>query len=73
MGLPDGPFDIVLCRNLVFMYFEDALQAEVTGSLQERIVPGGVLVLGRHEVLPAGAVGFQEIEHNLHVYLRHSR
>ncbi len=73
LELPDGPFDIVLCRNLVFTYFEDALQAEIAGSFQERIVPGGVLVLGRHEALPAGTVGFQEIERNLHVYRSHSR
>lgn len=66
--LPDGPFDLVLCRNLVFTYFEEALQAEITGLLHERIVPGGVLVLGRHEVLPAGTIGFHELETGLHIY-----
>jgi chemotaxis protein methyltransferase CheR len=30
--LPDGPFDLVLCRNLVFTYFEDSLQTEITGA-----------------------------------------
>lgn len=67
----DGPFDLVLCRNLVFTYFEDALQTEIARVLQERILPGGVLVLGTHEVLPATTVGFREIERNLRVYRRY--
>lgn len=70
MELPDGPFDLVLCRNLAFTYFDDMLQTKIAESLQDRIVPGGVLILGRHEVLPAGMVTFQEIEHNLHIYRR---
>ena len=28
-GPPDGPFDLILCRNLVFTYFGDALQRTV--------------------------------------------
>jgi hypothetical protein len=29
-----------------------------------------VLVLGRHEVLPTGTVGFHELETGLHIYRR---
>ncbi|MEJ2007316.1 MAG: CheR family methyltransferase [Acidobacteriota bacterium] len=71
MKLPDGLFDLVLCRNLAFTYFDDALQAGISKALQERIVPRGVMVLGRHEALPAGTVGFREIARNLHVYCSH--
>jgi chemotaxis protein methyltransferase CheR len=57
-GAPDGPFDLVLCRNLAFTYFEPALQEEVCGMLAGCLRPGGALVLGLHESLPAAARGF---------------
>ena len=49
---PEGPFDLILCRNLVFTYFETALQAAIAERLAERLVSGGALVLGIHESLP---------------------
>ena len=55
--LPDGPFHLVLCRNLVLTYFAAALQREVLGRLTERLVPGGVLVIGTHESVPPDAAG----------------
>ena len=51
---PAGPFDLVLCRNLAFTYFEDALQREVLERLAGVLRPGALLVLGSHEHLPAG-------------------
>lgn len=66
--LPIGPFDLVLCRNLVFTYFEEQLQREIAGSLHDRLVPGGVLVLGMHEVLPRGITGFRALEPRLPIY-----
>lgn len=68
--LPNGTFDLVLCRNLVFTYFEEQLQREVAASLHDRLVPGGVLVLGVHEVLPPGTAGFHALEPRLHIYQR---
>jgi chemotaxis protein methyltransferase CheR len=68
--LPNGPFDLVLCRNLAFTYFEEELQREIASSLYDRLVPGGVLVLGIHEVLPAGAAGFHSLEPRLHICRR---
>ncbi len=55
---PDGRFDLVLCRNLVFTYFDEDLQREVLGRLAATLRAGGALVLGLHEGLPAGARGF---------------
>jgi chemotaxis protein methyltransferase CheR len=49
---PDGPFDLVLCRNLVFTYFDEARQRQVLEVLLERLRPDGVLVVGAHESLP---------------------
>ena len=53
--LPDGMFRLVLCRNLVFTYFDEALQLETLGRLLTRQSPGGGFVVGSHERLPPGA------------------
>ncbi len=58
-GAPDGPFDVVLCRNLAFTYFDEELQREVAATLAAALRPGGALVLGAHERLPEGAAGFE--------------
>jgi chemotaxis protein methyltransferase CheR len=55
--LPEGDFDLVLCRNLVCTYFAEALQCKILAQIAERLVPGGVLVLGAHETLPPNDVG----------------
>ncbi len=55
---PRGPFDLVLCRNLAFTYWDDALQIEIVRSVEQALRPGGFLVIGAHEKLPAGAGGF---------------
>lgn len=50
--LPEGPFHLILCRNLAFTYFDEATQARIAPALAERLLPGGFLILGRHEHLP---------------------
>ncbi|HCF60654.1 MAG TPA: chemotaxis protein CheR [Myxococcales bacterium] len=50
--MPDGPFAVILCRNLVFTYFDDLLQRRLLGQLLSRLGEGGLLVLGSHETLP---------------------
>jgi chemotaxis protein methyltransferase CheR len=67
---PDRPFDLVLCRNLVFTYFGDALQRTLAGSFSERLRPGGCLVLGRRESLPAGLDGWRSPWPKLPVWRR---
>jgi len=52
---PQGRFDLVLCRNLVFTYFDDGLQAELLSRLIDTMADGAALVIGIHEVLPEGA------------------
>ncbi|MHC4136805.1 MAG: CheR family methyltransferase [Planctomycetota bacterium] len=51
-AMPDGPFHLVLCRNLAFMYFDESLQRTVLAGIATRLGPGGVLVIGQHETLP---------------------
>ncbi|MCC6610178.1 MAG: chemotaxis protein CheR [Burkholderiales bacterium] len=53
--MPTGPFDLVLCRNLAFTYFDAAAQERVAAQLAARLAPGGMLVLGSHEKLPGAA------------------
>ncbi len=50
---PAGVFDLVLCRNLAFTYFSEPLQRAVLARIAERTRTDGLLVLGRHESLPA--------------------
>jgi chemotaxis protein methyltransferase CheR len=56
---PQGPFDLVLCRNLAFTYYEESLQHEITRRLAGTIRPGGALVMGSHENLPPGQTDFE--------------
>lgn len=66
--MPRGPFDLVLCRNLVFTYFAEDLQREVGARLRERMGAGGALVLGSHECLPRGLAGFEPWDHERAIY-----
>jgi chemotaxis protein methyltransferase CheR len=49
---PEGQFHLILCRNLVFTYFAQPVQQEVLEQIATRLVPGGILVVGKHETLP---------------------
>jgi len=55
--LPVGPFDLVLCRNLVFTYFDDAVQLKAVSRLVDAMHDDAALVIGVHEKLPEGAKG----------------
>ncbi len=52
---PAGRYHMILCRNLVFTYFDAGLQEAVLQRFSDGLVPGGVLVIGIHEKLPAGS------------------
>lgn len=52
--MPDGPFDLILCRNLGFTYFDEGEQVRLLRGMLERLATGGALVLGAHERLPPG-------------------
>jgi chemotaxis protein methyltransferase CheR len=67
---PAGPFDLVLCRNLVCTYFEPALQREVLQRIVERLEPGGALVVGGHETVPEGITSLHPWGEGRGVYQR---
>jgi chemotaxis protein methyltransferase CheR len=69
---PEGPFDLVLCRNLAFTYFEESLQRRTLERLLARLRSGGHLVLGSHERLPDGDERFSRAFGPLPIFRRAS-
>ena len=47
---PGGPFDIVLCRNVLF-YLKPALQRVALDTIAASLAPGGLLMLGAGETV----------------------
>jgi chemotaxis protein methyltransferase CheR len=69
---PEGPFHLVLCRNVAFTYFAPPLQREVLSGLVARLVPGGLLVIGGHETLPEHDTDLEHAAGPLPVFRRAS-
>lgn len=67
---PPGSFDLVLCRNLALTYFEESLQLEVMARVGDVVRSGGALVVGSHESLPPGVVGWEPWGPTLQIYRR---
>jgi len=56
--LPKREFDLILCRNLAFTYFDAEGARRALERIASRLRPDGALVIGIHERLPAPAEGF---------------
>ena len=54
---PEVLFDLILCRNVAFTYFEPPLQAEALDRLLDRLSRPGYLVIGAQERLTHEASG----------------
>lgn len=65
---PAGPFDLVLCRNLVYTYFGEKTQLEASARIATRVRPGGLLMVGSNESLPSSSRGtpFERLERCLY-------
>jgi len=50
--MPEGEYDLILCRNLLFTYFRENVQREVFFKMMTRLKPGGFFVVGVHESIP---------------------
>jgi chemotaxis protein methyltransferase CheR len=50
--MPEGEFDIILCRNLVFTYFQENLQQDTFNRMMTKLIPGGFFIVGIHESVP---------------------
>lgn len=66
--MPDEPFDLILCRNLAFTYFDQAVQKTVLSGILKRLRSDGYLVLGRHERLPAMESDLKEVAPGSGIY-----
>jgi chemotaxis protein methyltransferase CheR len=66
--LPAGPFDLVLCRNAVFTYFQPIVQRQTLSRIGSRLTEGAILVIGGHEHLPAGTEGYVPMCGKLPIY-----
>jgi chemotaxis protein methyltransferase CheR len=57
--LPEREFDLVLCRNVAFTYFDADGARRALERIASRLRPRGALVVGMHEELPPRAAGFE--------------
>ncbi len=67
-AVPEDDFDLIFCRNLVCTYYDKDLQCETMARIQQRLRVGGALVLGIHEQLPDGSVGFEPWSAKLRIF-----
>lgn len=67
---PVASLQLILCRNLVYTYFEPSLQREITEQLHAALQPGGILVTGIHEALPQSFLGFTPLFPQQGIYLK---
>lgn len=65
---PNKNFNVILCRNLVFTYFDIKLQKRVLADFKRHLTPNGLLVLGAHEKLPKDTIGYTALSENLGIY-----
>lgn len=69
-GPPEGVFRLILCRNLLFTYFEEELQTQIARMLAASLVTGGVFVIGKHESLPDGLMELEPLEKTIGIYIK---
>jgi len=67
-NLIEEGFDLILCRNLVFTYFDEPLQYQTFARIMSVLRMGGALVLGIHENLPDNASGVESWSERLRVF-----
>ncbi len=66
--VPTDRFQLVLCRNLVFTYFDEIQQGNILERMKTVINKDGALVIGIHESLPARIKGFSTWHEKLRVF-----
>lgn len=66
---PNSRFHLILCRNLVFTYFDENLQREILGNIVERLHPGGALIIGKHEFLPDEPIKLKDWSRENGIYI----
>lgn len=72
VAVPTGRFDLILCRNLVFTYFDDSLQQHTLERIIATLRSGGALVIGLKEELP-NRLGLEDWQSELGIYRKVTR
>ncbi len=67
-SMPEGPFDLIACRHLVFTYFDEAWQRELLNQMLQRLLPHGIFITGKQEPLPAGVSALNACGKNMGVF-----
>jgi len=62
--MPKEKFRLVFCRNLVFTYFDEELQAGLLKKVGDKLFSNGYLIIGRHESLPLGSGVFVQYDNS---------
>lgn len=70
--MPAGPFHLILCRNLVLTYFDEDLQRNIMEKIVEKLMPGGIFVVGSHEKPPPGIDNLVPYDHHPLIYVKTS-
>jgi chemotaxis protein methyltransferase CheR len=68
LTVPESRFHLILCRYLVFTYFDEKLQMNTLNTIVKKLLPGGVLVIGKTESLPKGAFGVEPWRGDLRIF-----
>jgi chemotaxis protein methyltransferase CheR len=71
--VPPGLFDLILCRNLVFTYFEPDLQRSSLDRITAALREGGYLVIGARERLPNGSGTFERVANYTEIFRKGPR
>jgi chemotaxis protein methyltransferase CheR len=71
--MPQGAFHLILCRNLVFTYFDKRCQQEILPLITNKLVPGGALIIGKLESLPEGEWAVEPWSVHLGIYRKNPR
>ncbi|WP_455222228.1 CheR family methyltransferase [Kaarinaea lacus] len=69
-AVPDGPYDLVLCRNLAFTYYDESLQQLVLDKINHVLCNNGALVIGIHEELPGQQTAFRSWSDRLRIFCK---
>ncbi len=69
---PISRLDLLVCRN-VFIYLDAALQRRVLSRFHYALAPGGLLVLGKAELIPFAGKMFEQVDLPLRIYRRDGR
>jgi chemotaxis protein methyltransferase CheR len=72
-AVPAGPFDLILCRNLPFTYFDENVQQQTLERINGVLKSGGALVIGIHESLPVNAAGLAAWSEKLRIFSKQAR